>query len=553
MVNRTVARMRTRRSLIAAAIATTTAMSGLVAANAATPTNLPYGATWTVDTAANALYEYGPGASGADAPIATVSGPDTGLNAPSAVALDNQGRVFVTNAGNDSITEYAADATTDAAPLATISGANTLLDAPSSVTVNGGEIWVTDPDSNLVESFAVGSDGNEYPATTIGGAKTGLDHPVGIALGINFNSADGSEAETEVTVINAPAASAASITQYSSLRPGDVKPLSDITQIGKHALGSPDAIYTPDGFDFFITDGAANSEQVIAIFPGDARAESGPTITGLDDPTGVSIDAQDDIVVANAGDHSVRVFSPSSRGAATPITTLTGVGSGAGDPAAVVVLGTAPGAPQNVSVKMHKTSAHVSWTAPSFTGGGLVGYEVLAFRLDDSNSLLGLLGLGGGLRIRETTATSLTLNKLKPGHRYLFEVAAVNAFGGRAGRPVTAAYVLPASAPQHVKAFVRNRAALVSWKAPTHNGGANIKSYTVEYAAGCTPEAKGCKTQHSVVPAPKLGIIGLGGKTSGPSTTLKNLAPKTKYEIRVLARNKAGLGAPSRIRKVTTS
>ena len=62
---------------------------------------------------------------GAVAPIATISGSNTGLYYPNGSAVDSRGNIYVVNSG--SVTVYAGGSKGDAAPIITISGSNTNL------------------------------------------------------------------------------------------------------------------------------------------------------------------------------------------------------------------------------------------------------------------------------------------------------------------------------------------------------------------------------------------------------------------------------------------
>jgi hypothetical protein len=533
---------------LVASTASAFAMPSSQAAPAASPT---FGVTWTADSSGNSLAAYAPGASGSATPIATISGHATGLHAPSAVAISSTGKLFVANAGNDSITEYAADATGNASPTATISGTKTGLDGPSSIVLSAGQLWVTDPDSNLVESFSVSSTGNALPAQTISGRKTLLEHPVALALD--------SDVLPEVTVVNNPPTGKASIVSYFAGTPGNVAPETVLVGTPKHKLVSPTAIMPGTGGKYWITDSGTNSLFQIFFLPGlpvlDVRHVVTGSATGLDDPTGLSHDALGRVVVANAGDHTVRVFGSKADGNAKPLRTLATTASGS--LAAATVFGAAPGAPTGLKVKRHKGSASLHWKAPAVTGGGLLGYDVLALRDDDFGlgglgELGGLLGVGGGIGelfselglISEhptTTKTHFTKH-IKPGHRYLFIVVAINGFGAsHLSNHVTTAHVIPPSPPRKVKAFAGAHSLLVKWRQPKQAGGAAIKAFRVQYAAGCVPGTKGCKASSQVA------------SRYSDTVRIPHLKAKTTYDVRVIARNKSGPGTPSRVAKATTS
>src|SRR5436853_73429 len=79
---------------------------------------------------------YAPGSNGNSAPIATISGGNTGINGPNGVAVESDGTIVVSNSGNSSITFYAAGANGNVAPIRTIAGNNTGLATPRQLTLD---------------------------------------------------------------------------------------------------------------------------------------------------------------------------------------------------------------------------------------------------------------------------------------------------------------------------------------------------------------------------------------------------------------------------------
>ncbi len=102
---------------------------------------------------------YPPGANGDVAPIQTISGSNTGINAPWSVAVDSEHNIYVDNVGADSITVFAAGANGNATPIQTISGSNTGLDYSWGIAADSAKnIYVTGTRFNLLNVFARGRD-----------------------------------------------------------------------------------------------------------------------------------------------------------------------------------------------------------------------------------------------------------------------------------------------------------------------------------------------------------------------------------------------------------
>ncbi len=170
-------------------------------------------------------HETGPGSidiyparsSGNAKPSAVISGPDTNLAYPSAIAVSNRGNIFVANLGppicgncgcipgtQGSVSVYASGSEGDAKPLATIEGPHTRMGLPGAIAVDANEnvhllnnvLRGYDVISRFacfetfafvsgapVEVFSAGSNGDAAPIGTIGGPYTGLSNSSGIAVG----------------------------------------------------------------------------------------------------------------------------------------------------------------------------------------------------------------------------------------------------------------------------------------------------------------------------------------------------------------------------------
>jgi len=173
---------------------------------------------------------YGAGSDGSAKPIAVISGRDTRLASPSAIAVDQSGDIYVTNEGplkckcaqgscscfsasSGTITVYPHGSNGDVKPIATISGANTGIGSPHGITLDSsGNICVLNdrsvvgirgkqpkrtkgvvagsifeieygPKVDPILIFAPRSNGDIAPIAALGGPFTGLFDPAAIAVG----------------------------------------------------------------------------------------------------------------------------------------------------------------------------------------------------------------------------------------------------------------------------------------------------------------------------------------------------------------------------------
>jgi hypothetical protein len=323
------------------------------------------------------------------------------------------------------------------------------------------------------------------------------------------------------------------VSRFDAEGPGNQKPqtriigsdtqLSDpraaVEVIGKSILGhvavanaGSDSVtmYTDDGI------GASVNQKPVTVIAGAA--------TKLDGPSALGLDALGHLAVANAGDGALRVFGAGAHGDAAPSRSVTGLT----DPGGTGVLAAAPGAPTAVTTAPANHALDVSWHAPSNTGGGILGYQVI---VSNENP-------GGGFSFGSsvnfvTTKTHIIEKHLKNGHRYFVSVFAVNEAGQspfsafRRGTPATTP-----GAPRAVKLTPHSNELTVAWKAPKHNGGRKISRYTVQFAS-CTIGAKGCH-------APSISVKG-----THHGLKLKGLSGGTAYHVVITARNSLGAGTPS--------
>jgi hypothetical protein len=244
-----------------------------------------------------------------------------------------------------------------------------------------------------------------------------------------------------------------------------------------------------------------------------ARTISGAN-TGLSDPTGLTRNALGQLVVTNAGSHTITVYGNRAVGNAAAARTIRGIGSDTGTPGAVAILGEAPAAPSHLKVRRHNDTVRLSWTAATgLNGGGVAGYDIdeESNGLPDFGAILqGLIGsitssgFGGTLDDgigADTTKTTFVVHNLKAGQHYRFSVHAVNAFGSSAAsNQVKIRTLAGASVPLDLTATRKHGSVTVRWKTPAKHGARPITSYDVEYG-DCSSELGFCFGGAKRVPA----------------------------------------------------
>jgi predicted phage tail protein len=182
---------------------------------------------------------------------------------------------------------------------------------------------------------------------------------------------------------------------------------------------------------------------------------------------------------------------------------------------------TVPGAPTGPTATAGGASATVKWTAPTSNGGAeITSYKVVPYKAGVAQTATTVSG--------ETTQTLIT--SLTPGSSYTFKVAAINSVGTSAESAASNA-VIPttatvAGAPTAVTAAAKSSGAVVTWTAPTANGGSPITGYKV---------------------VPYLGSVAQAATTVGTTTsaTVNGLTNGSAYTFKVAAINGVGTGAES--------
>jgi hypothetical protein len=184
-----------------------------------------------------------------------------------------------------------------------------------------------------------------------------------------------------------------------------------------------------------------------------------------------------------------------------------------------------PGQVTGVNATAGPGSATVSWTAPS-SGGHVTSYVVTPYSGSTAQTPVTVSGT-----LPASPPTSTTISGLTPGTAYTFKVQATNASGAgtvsTASSSVTPTALTAPGAPSGISASAATTQALVSWTAPSSNGGSAITGYTITPYIGSTAQTS---TQASA---------------STTSTAVTGLTNGTGYTFTVTATNAIGTSPAS--------
>ena len=184
---------------------------------------------------------------------------------------------------------------------------------------------------------------------------------------------------------------------------------------------------------------------------------------------------------------------------------------------------TVPDAPTNLELSLTDEGVHVEWDPPTSDGGSAVAYY-LVYRGLSSNNLT-MMNNGSSLSYDDVDPV--------PGSTYYYALTAVNSIGEGARSAVeNITFIISPGAPQDLQAEVMASGIMLTWSAPTNDGGATVTGYCIYYGA-----------------AP--GLLDSNLTVNSTQHLFTDLEAGTTYSFRVTAISEMGQGESTEIVNAT--
>jgi fibronectin type 3 domain-containing protein/nitrous oxidase accessory protein NosD len=157
------------------------------------------------------------------------------------------------------------------------------------------------------------------------------------------------------------------------------------------------------------------------------------------------------------------------------VTAVNAMGEGESSSVENITYITLPGVPEDLQAEVTSEGIMITWSPPESDGGSPVtGYRIYYRE-----------GPGALTDNVSVTATQRLFEDLQAGTTYYFRVVAINSLGmGLSTGIVNATFVTAPSAPSNVQGEEQPNGILVTWSAPTEDGGLEVASYNVYRSVG---------------------------------------------------------------------
>jgi sugar lactone lactonase YvrE len=262
--------------------------------------------------------------------VAGGNGPGFGANQlynPAGICMDSSGNLYIADFGNDRIQEFPAGSTSLSSGL-TVAGGNLQgnlpfqLSDPEDVFVDGsGNIYVADADNDRIQMFPAGSTSASNGITVAGGRGLGaeayqLSYPDAVFVDVSGNLYVADYLNNRI----------------QKFPPGSDSTTNGVTVAGGNGLGSnanqlnsPTGIFVDRNGNLYVADFYNNRVQ---MFPaGSDSATNGITVAGgngqgdapeqLSNPTSIYVDTSGSIYIVDQLNNRVQKWSPTPAGIST--------------------------------------------------------------------------------------------------------------------------------------------------------------------------------------------------------------------------------------------
>ena len=194
-------------------------------------------------------------------------------------------------------------------------------------------------------------------------------------------------------------------------------------------------------------------------------------------------------------------------------------GTGSYSDQSPVTLATVPGAPTDLTATLGDAQVSLTWSAPTSNGGSDVTGYTIEYSLDNGTWTI----------INDIITTNYVIFELLNGSQYRIKVKANNSVIANNQNYITI-YATPdviPNAPTILTAIPGNTQVVLSWVAPTSNGGTAIINYIIEYSANNENN---------------WNIFTRTTSLTSTNDTIKGLVNGNSYKFRVFAVNNLGPG-----------
>jgi sugar lactone lactonase YvrE len=294
-----------------------------------TPATTSVGPLYVTNQDGHRVNAYAAGAVGDAIPVLNLEGPATQMSTPRGIGRDAAGFLYVANQTSNAITVYAPGADGNTAPVRVISGPNTQInvpEGPEGLAVDGaGSVYVANQADHKILVFAAGASGDVAPSRRIAGSCTGVSRPMGLAL-----DTSGRLYVANLASYNSPGSQR--VTVYDAGANGNAEPRTTISG-GATWLFNPLGIAVdPSGYIYVAnygnTDqGPSNSGTTVTVYSPGASGNAAPArmiIGTMAEPTGLALDANGALHVANFPFDFLVVYPAGADGLATPLSVISG-------------------------------------------------------------------------------------------------------------------------------------------------------------------------------------------------------------------------------------